>query len=95
MKPEAQPVIQPPRVIPNHLRKKTNNNPNYFVIDPKSSGPDADVRIAADFRLANKGVSRTRIVPVVKIEDLAIGYKIFSKIDLNNGYHQFFHRRRE
>ena len=113
MKPEAEPVIQPPRVIPHHLRERTKNKLNYFVkegimswtdpgepivyasplvITPKSSGPDADVRITADFRLANKGASRTRIVPGVKTEDLAVifaGCKIFSKIDLNNGYHQF------
>ena len=101
MKPEAEPVIQPPRVIPHHLRERTKNELNYFVkegimsplvITPKSSGPDADVRITADFRLANKGASRTRIVPGVKTEDLAVifaGCKIFSKIDLNNGYHQF------
>ena len=63
-----------------------------LVITPKSSGPDADVRITADFRLANKGASRTRIVPGVKTEDLSIifaGCKILSKIDMNNGYHQF------
>ena len=113
MKPEAEPVIQPPRVIPHHLRERTKNKLNYFVkegimswtdpgepivyasplvITPKSSGPDADVRITADFRLANKGASRTRIVPGVKTEDLAVIFarcKIFSKIDLNNGYHQF------
>jgi hypothetical protein len=80
MKPEAEPAIQPPRVIPHHLREKTKNKLEYFVkegimswtepgepivyasplvITPKSSGPDADVRITADFRLANKGASRT------------------------------------
>ena len=111
MKPEAEPVIQPLRVVPHHLREKTNNKLNYFVkegimswtnpgepivyasplvITTKSSGPDADVRVIADFRLANKGSSRTRIVPGVETEDLAIifaGCKIFSKNDLNNGYH--------
>ena len=63
-----------------------------MVIAPKSSSPDADVRITADFRLANKAASRTRIVPSVKTEDLSItfaGCKIFSKIDMNNEYHQF------
>jgi hypothetical protein len=113
MKPEAEPAIQPPRVIPHHLIEKTKNKLEYFVkegimswtepgepivyasplvITPKSSGPDADVRITADFRLANKGASRTRIVPGVKTEDLAMIFaecKIFSKIDMNNGYHQF------
>ena len=113
MKPEAEPVIQPPRVIPHHLREKTKCKLDYFVkegimswtdpgepivyasplvITPKSSGPDADVRITADFRLANKGASRTRIAPGVKTEDssrIFAGCKIFSKIDLNNGYHHF------
>ena len=65
------------------------------MITPKSSGPDADVKITADFRLANKGASRTRIVPGVKTEHFSYdlwgrgGCKIFSKIDLNNCYHQF------
>ena len=89
MKPEAEPVIQPPRVIPHHLRERTRNKLNYFVeegimswtdrrepivyasplvITPKSSSPDADVKITAHFRLANKGASRTRIVPGVKTE---------------------------
>lgn len=31
MKPEAQPVIQPPRVIPHHLRERTKNKLDYFV----------------------------------------------------------------
>ena len=31
MKPEAEPVIQPPRVIPHHLRERTRNKLNYFV----------------------------------------------------------------
>ena len=63
-----------------------------LVITPKLSSPDANVRITADFQLANKGVSRTRIVPNMRMEYLGIifaGCKIFSKIVLNNGYHQF------
>ena len=63
-----------------------------LVITPKSSDPNADIRITADFRLANKGASQTKIVPGVKIEDLSVifaGCTILSKIDMNNGYHQF------
>jgi hypothetical protein len=90
MKPEAEPAIQPPRVIPHPCEPIVYTSP--LVITPKSSGRDADVRITADFRLANKGASRTRIVPRVITEDLAMIFaecKIFSKIDMNNGYHQF------
>ena len=31
MKPEPEPAIQPPRVIPHHLREKTKNKLEYFV----------------------------------------------------------------
>lgn len=51
-----------------------------LVITPKSSGPDADVRITADFQLANKGASRTRIVPGVKTEHF--GYDLCGVQDL-------------
>ena len=50
-----------------------------------------DVRITADFRIANKGVSRTRIVPGLRIDELQTSFAnctIFSKLDCNNGYHQ-------
>jgi hypothetical protein len=70
MKPEIESVIQPPRVIPHHLRDRTKEKLEYFmqegvvswtepgepityasplVITSKSSDPNADVRITADF----------------------------------------------
>ena len=40
-----------------------------LVSTPKG---DHDVRITADFRLANKGTSRTRIVPGLRIDEFSI-----------------------
>ena len=69
-----------------------------LVIKPKSNGRDADVRITADFWLANKGTSRTRIVPIVKIEDLAmifVGCRIFLKNRFEQQVPSVCCRRRE
>ena len=41
--------------------------------------------------MANKGASRTRIVPGLGIDELSAAFedcKVFSKLDMNNGYHQ-------
>jgi hypothetical protein len=59
-----------------------------LVITPKG---DDDVRITADFRMANKGASRTRIVPGLRVDELSATFgdcKVFSHLDMNNGYHQ-------
>ncbi|CAB3989553.1 Hypothetical predicted protein [Paramuricea clavata] len=59
-----------------------------LVITPKG---DDDVRITADFRVANKGASRTRIVPGLRVDELSATFgdcKVFSHLDMNNGYHQ-------
>ena len=51
---------------------------NPLVITPKGD----DVRITADFRMANKGASRTRIVPGLRIDELSAAFgdcKVFSK----------------
>ena len=59
-----------------------------LVITPKG---DDDVRITADFRVANKGASRTRIVPGLRVDKLSATFgdcKVFSHLDMNNGYHQ-------
>ena len=60
---------------------------NPLVITPKG----VDVRITADFRMANKGALRTRIVPILRIDELSAAFgncKVFSKLDMNNGYPQ-------
>ena len=59
-----------------------------LVITPKG---DDDVRITADFRVANKGASRTRIVPNLRVDESSATFgdcKVFSHLDMNNGYHQ-------
>ena len=59
-----------------------------LVITPKG---DDDVRITADFRVANKGASRTRIVPGLRVDELSATFgecKVFSHLDMKNGYHQ-------
>ena len=56
-----------------------------------TSKGDDDVRITADFRMANKGASRTRIVPGLRVDELSATFgncKVFSHLDMNNGYHQ-------
>ena len=56
-----------------------------------TSKGDDDVRITADFRMANKGASRTRIVPGLRADELSATFgncKVFSHLDMNNGYYQ-------
>ena len=51
-----------------------------LVITPKG---DDDVRITADFRMANKGASRTRIVPGLRVDELSATFgncKVFSHL---------------
>ena len=60
---------------------------NPVVLVPKSSG---SVRLCVDMREANKAIERERhIMPTLDevIHDLN-GAKVFSKLDLNHGYHQ-------
>ena len=57
-----------------------------IVIVPKKTG----IRICVDMRAANEAIDRERH-PVPTIEDLIVdlnGSTVFSKIDLNQGYHQ-------
>lgn len=57
-----------------------------IVIVPKKDG----IRVCVDMRAANKAIERERH-PMPTIEDLIIdlnGATVFSKIDLNKGYHQ-------
>ena len=57
-----------------------------IVVAPKKTG----IRICVDMRAANQAVERERH-PVPTVEDLIVdlnGATVFSKIDLNQGYHQ-------
>ena len=59
------------------------------VFPPKSSDP-TDIRMCVDMRSANKAILRTRhITPTIEeiVSDLNGAVK-FSKLDLNQGYHQ-------
>ena len=58
-----------------------------IVVAPKKTG----IRICVDMRAANQAIERERH-PVPTVEDLIVdlnGATVFSKIDLNQGYHQF------
>ena len=57
-----------------------------IVVVPKKTG----IRICVDMRAANQAIERERH-PVPTVEDLIVdlnGPTVFSKIDLNQGYHQ-------
>ena len=57
-----------------------------IVVVPKKTG----IRICVDMRAANQAIERERH-PVPTVEDLIVdlnGSTVFSKIDLNQGYHQ-------
>lgn len=60
-----------------------------IVVTPKANRPD-DIRICGDMRQPNKAIKRERhLTPTVDdiIHDIN-GAKLFSKLDLNKGYHQ-------
>ena len=60
-----------------------------IVVAPKPKKPD-EIRICVDMRQPNKAIKRTRhIMPTM--DDILMrlsGAKVFSKLDLNSGYHQ-------
>ena len=58
------------------------------VIIPKSNDPN-DIRLCIDMREANKAIQRERhYTPTIDdIISQVNGSKLFSKIDLNQGYH--------
>ena len=67
------------------------DGPTHFqspiVVVPKSSG---DIRICVDMRQANESVERERF-PMPTVEEVLVemnGSKVFSKLDLNMGFHQ-------
>ena len=59
-------------------------------VSPKPKNP-ADVRLWVDQRVANTAMKRTSTVPAPVIEDFTTEFNdctIFSKVDMNHGYHQ-------
>jgi hypothetical protein len=62
-----------------------------MVLQPKPMNPN-DIRLSLDLRTLNKSMLRTRQVQAHIAEDFITSFKdwrIFSKLDLNHGYHQF------
>ena len=62
-----------------------------LVVQPKAKNPK-DIRVSLDPRILNQSMSRTRNVQTPITEDFVDTFKdstVFSKIDLNHGYHQF------
>ncbi|XP_069105895.1 uncharacterized protein [Argopecten irradians] len=105
---DVQPVSQPHRRIPFHVRKQVEKEikrlgdldiiekvsgptpwVSPIVVAPKPKNP-GEIRLCVDMRQANKAIQRERhITPT--IDDLIVdlnGSKVFSKLDLNAGYHQ-------
>ena len=61
------------------------------LVQPKPKNPK-DIRACLDLRVVNKSMLRTRQVQAPITEDFIREFKdckIFSKLDLNHGYHQF------
>ena len=62
-----------------------------IVVQPKAKNPK-DIRVSLDLRLLNKSMLRTRNIQAPITEDFVTEFrdcKVFSKLDLNHGYHQF------
>ena len=62
-----------------------------LVVIPKAKNPKV-IRVSLDLRMLNQSMSRTRNVQTPITKDFVNEFKdctIFSKIDLNHGYHQF------
>ena len=102
----VQPVAQPHRRIPFHLREKVENELEMLEqldIIEKVDGPtdwvspvvmaskkNDDIRICVDMRKANEAIKRERhITPTIDdIISKLNGAQVFSKLDMNNGFHQ-------
>ena len=62
-----------------------------LVVQPKPKNP-SDIRVSLDLRVLNKSMERTRQVQAPITEDFINTFKdckVFSKLDMNHGYHQF------
>lgn len=63
-----------------------------IVVQPKPKNPK-DIRVSLDLHLLNKSMLRTRDIQAPITEDFVTEFrdcKVFSKLDLNHGYHQFY-----
>ncbi|XP_060594467.1 uncharacterized protein LOC132748833 [Ruditapes philippinarum] len=61
-----------------------------IVVTPKPKSNNNQIRICVDMRLPNQAIKRTRHV-ILTIDDMIVdlsGARVFSKLDLNHGYHQ-------
>ena len=101
VKPLAQKYRRPPFHIRDQVEAELKNLEELDIIE-KAEGPTpwvslivvvpkkTGIRICVDMRAANQAIERERH-PVPTVEDLIIdlnGATVFSKIDLNQGYHQ-------
>ena len=62
-----------------------------IVVQPKPKNPK-DIRVSLDLHLLNKSMLRTQNIQAPITEDFVTEFrdcKVFSKLDLNHGYHQF------
>ena len=62
-----------------------------LVVQLKPKNP-SDIRVSLDLRVLNKSMERTRQVQAPITEDFINTFKdckVFSKLDMNHGYHQF------
>ena len=62
-----------------------------LVVQPKPKNPN-DIRVSLDLRVLNHSMERTRQVQAPITEDFIDTFKdcmVFSKLDMNHGYHQF------
>ena len=100
----VQPVAQPHRRVLFHVRQQLEEQlkrdedlrdlgptpwVSPIVVAPKTKSP-GQVRVCLDMRKANQAIKRERhVTPTIKeiIGDLN-GAKVFSKLDLNQGYNQ-------
>ena len=101
----VKPVAQPHRRIPFHVRKQVEEKLDQLmkecaegptswispiVVVPKPNNSN-EMRICVDMRALNRAIIRERhVIPTTDdiIADLN-GCRVFSEIDLNQGYHQF------
>ncbi|KAJ8045060.1 hypothetical protein HOLleu_07986 [Holothuria leucospilota] len=88
MKPNTSPVAQRPRHVPYYLQKPLKE---WFRNIPKDKLKPNQIRASIDLRVPNKCMERNRITPAPIVEDFMYKFhdcKVFSKLDMRQGYHQ-------